>query len=112
MTYSEELLLDRDILNENTMNSESLQAELFALFFEQGDLYLSQLTEALAADDGEAWRMTAHGVKGAARSLGMTRLATVAMQAESSAPDGACLSMLRDIMRETRAVVWPREDAA
>jgi len=56
--------------------------------------------------------MTAHGVKGASRSLGFTRLATVAMQAEQSAPDAAQLARMRDIIRETRETVWPRKTAA
>jgi HPt (histidine-containing phosphotransfer) domain-containing protein len=112
MTYYDEPLLDRDILNENTMNSEPLQAELFTLFFEQGKLYLTQLEDALRDHDAEAWRMTAHGIKGASRSLGMTRLATVAMEAEKSAPDADNLALIRSAIGETRMSVWPQEDAA
>jgi len=112
MNYSDKPLLDREILNENTMSSEPLQAELFALFFEQAVLYVTQLETALAQSNIDDWRMTAHGVKGASRSLGFTRLATVAMQAEQSAPDAAQLARMRDIIRETRETVWPRKTAA
>lgn len=112
MDYSDKPLLDREILNENTMNSAPLQAELFALFFEQGDLYLAQLGAALKEDDVQAWRMTAHGVKGASRSLGFTRLATAAMEAERAHPDAGQLERIRDIMAETRGAVWPHEKAA
>lgn len=112
MDHATEPLLDRDILNENTMGSEALQEELFALFFEQGDLYLAQLADALRDADDEAWRMTAHGVKGASRSLGLTRLASIAALAEKSPPGDRTLTILRDTMLETRQAVWPREDAA
>ena len=112
MDYSNQPLLDREILNENTMNSEPLQEELFVLFFEQGELYLKQLEEALRDGDVTAWRMTAHGVKGASRSLGLTRLATVAMDAEKSDPDARRLAALRDIIGITRVAVWPQENAA
>jgi len=112
MTYYDEPLLDRDILNENTMSNEALQAELFTLFFDQGTLYMVQLEEALRDGDVDAWRMTAHGVKGASRSLGMTRLASVAMEAERSAPDADRLAAIGSIMGATRMAIWPQEDAA
>ena len=112
MNYSDKPLLDKEILAENTMNSVQLQQELFVLFFEQGDLYLSQLDEALRDGDVEAWRMTAHGVKGASRSLGFTRLASVASDAERSSPDADRLAKLGTIMADTRGAVWPRENAA
>jgi len=112
MDYSEQPLLDREILNENTMDSVALQEELFVLFFDQSDLYLKQLEEALRDGDGTAWRMTAHGVKGASRSLGLTRLATIAMHAEKSDAVAQSLATLRDAVAETRGAVWPQEDAA
>lgn len=112
MNYSNEPLLDQAILNENTMNSAPLQKELFELFFEQGELYITQLEDAVRDDDITAWRMTAHGVKGASRSLGMTRLAAIAMEAERTAPDAARLATLQTILMETRGYVWPRESAA
>ena len=112
MDYSNQPLLDREILNENTMNSLPLQEELFVLFFDQGKLYLKQLEDALSGGDGTAWRMTAHGVKGASRSLGLTRLATVAMDAEQSDPDMRRLAALREIIGATRGAVWPQENAA
>ena len=112
MDHATEPLLDRDILNENTMGSVALQEELFALFFDQGDLYLSQLDEAIRDGDADAWRMTAHGVKGASRSLGMTRIASVALEAERTEPDPGTLAALRDVIGQTRSVVLLREDAA
>ncbi len=112
MKHSNKILLDRDILNENTMNSASLQEELFVLFFDQGALYITQLEDALRDRDTTAWRMTAHGIKGASRSLGLTRLATIAMDAEKSTPDAASLADLRQAMNETRMAVWPHENAA
>jgi len=112
MNYSNEPLLDQAILNENTMNSVPLQKELFELFFEQGELYITQLEDAVRDDDITAWRMTAHGVKGASRSLGMTRLATIAMDAERTAPNADRLALLRTILGETRGHVWPKETAA
>ena len=112
MEYSNEPLLDRVILNENTMNSVALQEELFTLFFDQGELYISELEAALREGDVAAWRMTAHGVKGASRSLGMTRLATIAMEAERSPPNADRFDRMRSIMAETRASVWPKHNAA
>ena len=112
MDYSDKPLLDRDILKENTMDSAPLQAELFTLFFDQGTLYLSQLEDALRAEDRAAWQMTAHGIKGASRSLGFIRLATAAMEAEKSTPDAANLEQIRAVMQDTRGTVWPRENAA
>lgn len=112
MDYSDKPLLDREILKENTMDSVALQEELFVLFFEQGTLYLSQLEDALKTGNVSDWRMTAHGVKGASRSLGFTRLATVAMIAEKSAPDAGRLEQIRRIMEDTRLSAWPRENAA
>lgn len=112
MTYYDEPLLDREILNENTMSSEALQAELFTLFFEQGVLYIKQLQDALHDGDSNAWRMTAHGVKGASRSLGMTRLASVALEAEKSTPDAANLAAIISTIEETRSTIWPQENAA
>ena len=112
MIDTTEPLLDRHILAENTMNSVPLQEELFVLFFEQADLYIAQLEEALATGNPVDWRMTAHGVKGASRSLGFTRLASVAFLAERDGPDPAFLSAIRAIIAETRGAVHPREDAA
>ena len=112
MDHSTEPLLDRDILNENTMGSVPLQEELFALFFEQGDLYIAQLEEALRDGDADAWRMTAHGVKGASRSLGLIRLASMALEAEQSDPAGDLVALLREAMAQTREIAWPQEDAA
>ena len=111
---SHEPLLDRKVLDENTMKSVPLQEELFTLFFEQGELYLTQLEAALSNGNAEDWHMTAHGVKGASRSLGMIRLATLAATAERDGPDGARLAAIRDTMRDTFTTIYPdrREDAA
>ncbi len=112
MTNSHEPLLDRDILDQNTMSNADLQEELFTLFFEQGSLYISQLETALRDGNTEDWRMTAHGVKGASRSLGMVRLATLALTAENDGPDATSLAALRDTMAETYGAIYPKEDAA
>ncbi len=111
---SHEPLLDRDILDENTMKSVPLQEELFTLFFEQGELYLSQLDDALRDGNTADWHMTAHGMKGASRSLGLIRLATLSATAEDNGPDAAQLAAIRETMRETFAVVYEdrKEDAA
>jgi HPt (histidine-containing phosphotransfer) domain-containing protein len=112
MTNSYEPLLDRDILNENTMSNPGLQEELFTLFFDQGALYMTQLETALRDDNASDWHMTAHGIKGASRSLGLTRLAALALTAEKDGPDAASLTALRDTMNQTHAAVYPKEDAA
>lgn len=110
MTFDEPLL-DRDILNENTMNDPSLQEELFYLFFGQAKLYIEQLEAAIAEDSLDDWKMTTHGIKGASRSLGFTRLASLALTAESEAPSTDRFVQLRDTINETN-VMLSMSDAA
>ena len=101
----DETLLDRDILNENTMNDPALQAELFSLFFEQGKVYIKQLEDSVSSDSTGDWKMTTHGIKGASRSLGFARLASIAAMAESERPSKERMEQLQQAMGDTYAVV-------
>ncbi len=101
----EEPLLDRDILNENTMSNKALQEELFTLFFDQSKLYIEQLQQAIDTNSTTDWRMTAHGVKGASRSLGFIRLATLALHCEHATPSQADLDRLQKAIGETELCI-------
>lgn len=95
-------ILDREILDHHTMQNKALQRELFALFFEQAPNYIESLRQAVECGCRDDWHMTAHGVKGAARSLGLTRLAVLAQRAETSEPSREILADLERIIEMTR----------
>ncbi len=76
----QEAALDRDHLDACTDGDRGLQKEVLLLFAEQAPRYIAALAQELA--DDEAWRRTAHRLKGAARAVGARRLADRAASAE------------------------------
>ncbi len=100
-----EPIFEREVLDRHTMSNESLQRELFILFFDQVPVYLDQMDEALASGDVDNWRMAAHGIKGSSRALGFTRLATLSKECESSSPDAERMALLRAAIKETEACI-------
>ncbi len=111
MQLYNEPLLDRDVLNENTMSNKALQEELFTLFFDQAKLYVEQLQEAIDTNSVTDWRMTAHGVKGASRSLGFIRLAQLSLHCEASSPSQTDLELLKKAIAETERSISMAEAA-
>ncbi len=81
---NDDAALDRDHLDAYTDGDKSLQREVLSLFAEQAPRYIASLARAL--DDDEAWRRTAHRLKGAARAVGARRLADGAAAAEVAPP--------------------------
>ncbi len=102
MTESATPVLDAQALNDNTMADRALQAELFQIFFDQGAHYLDMLRESAAARDPEAWMGAAHGLRGAALALGLTRLGRMAAQAEFSPPHAETAEALSELVEASR----------
>ncbi|WP_018631702.1 Hpt domain-containing protein [Neomegalonema perideroedes] len=102
MTESAQPVLDAQALNDNTMSDRSLQAELFEIFFDQATHYLDMLRESAVARDPEAWAGAAHGLRGAALALGLTRLARRAARAEVSPPQIEAAGILAATLEESR----------
>ena len=102
MDVSNYAIIDVDALNENTMSDSALQQELFAIFFEQSDVYLAQMAEAIEADDAEAWRMTAHGIKGVARALGLVRIEKLSHACENGTFTQAAFESLAKLVAQAR----------
>lgn len=73
--------IDRAHLAGYSGGDEALEAELVAFFAENAVLYIEELAVAC---DGEAWRMAAHKLKGAARSIGALELGQEAENAEKA----------------------------
>lgn len=95
--------LDIETLDRNTMSDASLQKELFELYFGQSSAYLNTMTEALSAQDKQAWGAAAHSLKGTARTLGLMWLATATAAAEASAPSHRLLSEIEDAIVDAQA---------
>jgi HPt (histidine-containing phosphotransfer) domain-containing protein len=71
--------IDYDHLDRYTAGDVTLMREVLRLFRAQGD----QLIETMsAADDLKTWKITAHGLKGAARGIGAWEMAKAAAEAE------------------------------
>lgn len=103
MTEAAHPVLDAQALNENTMANRALQEELFQIFFDQAVHYLDMLKESAVSRDSGAWMGAAHGLKGAALALGLTRLARLSSQAELSPPQAATAEALIRTMEDSRA---------
>ena len=63
------------------------EEKLLNLFFEQTDLSLSDLRQALQEENTENWGKAAHRLKGAAANLGAETLAATCKQAEEAKGD-------------------------
>lgn len=101
-SIANEPVIDRQALDRNTMGNESLQRELFMLYFDQAPVYIDQLEEALASGDTDAWYQAAHGIKGASRALGFLKLAAISRECQDVAPNPAIIEELRAAVQETR----------
>jgi HPt (histidine-containing phosphotransfer) domain-containing protein len=84
--FSELAVFDHEILNANTMADASLQKELFDLYFAHAPTNFAMMRSALEGGPASGWKEGAHALKGAARTLGMTRLGEAAAVAEASGP--------------------------
>lgn len=73
------LPIDLGHLSRYTVNDPEVTRDVLKIFHDQGDGWLSGLAEAA---DIEAWRDTAHAMKGAARGVGAHELALLAEEAE------------------------------
>lgn len=71
--------IDREHLAGYSGGDAALEAELVEFFAENAVLYIEELA---AAGDAQAWRMAAHKLKGAARSIGALDLGNEAEKAE------------------------------
>ena len=111
LSVANEPVIDRQALDRNTMGNESLQRELFMLYFDQAPVYLDQLEEALAGGDADGWRQAAHGLKGSSRALGFLKLAAISRECEVSAPKTELIATLRNAVEETRAGIEQVEAA-
>jgi HPt (histidine-containing phosphotransfer) domain-containing protein len=88
--------LDRAHLARYTLGDTSLEQEVLSLFLGQMPTYLADLS---SARDEQAFKAAAHTIKGSARAIGATGLASAAEIAELNGAGGA------DRRRETAAAV-------
>ena len=114
MTHTTQPLLDAQALNENTMSNRALQEELFQIFFDQTAHYLDMLRESVKTREIEGWMGAAHGLKGAALALGLTRLARLSSQAELAPPCAETAETIARTLDDSReaARLYLRDAAA
>ena len=93
-------VVDLSHLGGFTDGDVELERELAELYLCTTGVYLEQLAGALG--DPEAWRRTAHALKGASANLGAQRVALEALAAERHGPDGKRLDRLRSAVDEVR----------
>lgn len=98
-------VLDRAVLDENTMADAALQKELFELYFDHAPTNFALLDEAIETGDRQRWRDGAHALKGAARTLGLMALADAAARAEAGAPSAAARAAIGDAFDTAQAAV-------
>lgn len=77
--WDESIILDESHLREFTGGDTALQAHVMQVFLGHAPGYL----EILCEKGNENWRVDAHKLKGAARSIGAWRLAVSAERAEA-----------------------------
>lgn len=99
--------VDLDHLTGFTDGDPALESELAELYLSTAEVYLDQLARALEA--GEAWRETAHALKGASNNLGARRVAELARRAEHIEPHAEELEALRDAVEEVRRFFAARQ---
>jgi PAS domain S-box-containing protein len=86
-TTSTEPPVDMEHLNMFTDGDPQEEQELLELFLEQADLSITELEAALEGGDCDAWKKTAHRLKGSAANLGAAPLSASCEEAEQN--DGA-----------------------
>ncbi|MEO1092339.1 MAG: Hpt domain-containing protein [Pseudomonadota bacterium] len=83
---------DRGRLSGFSGGDPGLERELVDLFLETAALYVDRLKRAV--DDPDAWRSTAHALKGASANIGAVAVAKLAAQQEQATPNLAALDSL------------------
>jgi len=78
-----EPVVDLDILGRFTLGNRALEVEVLNLFAD----HLPVTLALLDATNAESWKYATHTLKGAARSVGATRLAAAAAAAEHAPHD-------------------------
>ena len=84
--------------------------ELIATFFEEAPTMMSDLREALAANDAERYRRTAHSLKSNANTFGATDLAAMAKAVEHGGIDAASPATLDALDAEYAKVAEALKD--
>lgn len=108
-------LIDRTLLDELADLLGPQLAPILATYRTQVGSYQDELTRAAAANDFEALRRAAHGLKGASASVGATALhdAMQALEHAAARGDGvaatAALSALPALARDTLEALAPSE---
>jgi len=96
-TWDETIILDHEHLSGFTGGDLDFECEVLDIFLNNAPGYL----ETLCDEESEGWRVTAHKLKGAARSIGAWRLARSAERAERlAAPmpdDPRRVAILKDL---------------
>jgi len=93
--------IDLEHLAQYTAGDPEIEAEVLNLFLGNAG---EQLAALAVAADATAWHDTAHTLKGAARGVGATRVASLAENAAESERAGL-LDELSQAMAEVRAFV-------
>ncbi len=93
-------VLDEEHLRMFTAGDVALEAELFAMFLDNGGRYLAEIEES---EDSEARRIAAHSLKGSARGLGFKQVEILAAELERAAANG--LPYDADKLAETRSAL-------
>lgn len=83
-------------------NDEDFYREMLGKFLELAPAQLERLAEAISSGDGQKITITAHGIKGAARTLGAVSVADLArcMEETETGGDRAALHDLLERLRE------------
>jgi len=82
-TPAHEPVIELDVLGRFTLGNRALEVEVLNLFADHLPVTLALLDPTNA----ESWKYATHTLKGAARSVGATRLATAAAAAEHAPVD-------------------------
>jgi len=96
--------VDMDHLNLFTDGDKNEEKELLDLFFDQADLSVQQLKEAIEDEDNEAWKKAAHRLKGAAANLGANALSDACAEAEANCNSSSKNQLFEDIATKLAAV--------
>ncbi|MDX9833649.1 MAG: Hpt domain-containing protein [Desulfobulbus sp.] len=105
-----ELQWDRTAAQADTAGDATLLEELLILFREAAATDLDLLRQAVAEEDGAAAVAAAHSLKGAAASLGVESISSLAEAVERSGPTGAIpiarktLPLLADLLIQLNAL--------
>lgn len=113
---SQAALLDVEHLEAFTDGDPEIEAELFEVFLEQGELAITRLeavSAGTATPDQEEWKSAAHRFKGAAANLGAKRLSECCFAAERNFEQGidakqALLGEIRSQFLDVRGVLDQR----